>query len=1018
MFSYCRGCCNTFVSSHFRDHLRKSSHPECQAILVELNNAIFNAPLPTAPNHATSASSSQTATSTTPPPDGGEPSDGPISPIPVEVSGDLFGSYMDIDDTENIGRDGTGDNAQPDLRHDIEADSDDEDLEQAADEAELEISSEPEHAGRPPQPPGASTSFQPDHDAADIPSLADSEAPIPPQTPPSDRFPSYPSVVLQYQNPAAAVHSTKMHDQRRYQGSLSDSDSRYAPFSSRMEWDIARCAKSQPAGSAVFSELLAIPGVVDALGLSFRSMAELNDIIDKSLPGRPAFQREEIEIGGEIFEVYFRDVMACVEALYSDPVFAPYLLLAPERHFMDESMENRAYYEVNTGEWWWSTQVQLDSDVGPGRTIIPLIFSSDKTQLTLFGDTTVYPLYMTLGNIAKEIRHCPSLRAYVLIGYLPTSKLAHIKTKASRRRCVANLYHACLGKILKPTIKPGRRGKVMPSGDGVRRRCHPIHAIFSGDYPEQLLATGVPKDKCAQCPAGKAGFCSHQPVEQPFRELGPILEALHTVDDDAGSNYREVCKTYGVKPIIDPFWKDLPYANIYQSITPDVLHQLHQGLVKHIVKWLIEAFGPAELDARCRRLPPNHHIRLFMQGISPLSRVTGREHGQMCQFLLGLVIDIPHPQFRATFRIVATLRALLDFIQLAQFPFHTTKTLKALGDALQRFHEHKQHYVRSIKLFGTTDNYNTQFTERLHIDSAKIAYRASNRKEALMQMTKWLERQEKMTRHEKYIAWRIQGCPLPKRIKWPPMSFVHSPQMKLAKYPSVWAVSLDDLESVYGAKLFFASLARYVIPQNNPNITRRDLEKEINYFKLPSMRFPIWHRIKFIQHKPLMNEDQTVDTIHVRPPRADKRGRPVPARFDTVIVRIREDNDGSIYSYRVAQVRAVFSLTPAMIAQSLRKAHKQGITCPSHLAYVEWFSPFPRQPDASHRMYKITRSYAADGIRLVSTIPVSDILCSVHLLPKFGADAPREWLSSNVLEKCDQFFVNPFTSSHVFRLLM
>ena len=35
-----------------------------------------------------------------------------------------------------------------------------------------------------------------------------------------------------------------------------------------------------------------------------------------------------------------------------------------------------------------------------------------------------------------------------------------------------------------------------------------------------------------------------------------------------------------------------------------ILHQLYQGVIKHLVAWLTEAYGAAEIDARCRRLPP------------------------------------------------------------------------------------------------------------------------------------------------------------------------------------------------------------------------------------------------------------------------------------------------------------------------------------------------------------------------------------------------------------------------------
>ncbi|KAI0731511.1 hypothetical protein C8Q72DRAFT_757383, partial [Fomitopsis betulina] len=62
-----------------------------------------------------------------------------------------------------------------------------------------------------------------------------------------------------------------------------------------------------------------------------------------------------------------------------------------------------------------------------------------------------------------------------------------------------------------------------------------------------------------------------------------------------------------------------------------------------------------------------------------------------------------------------------------------------------------QHYVRAIKSYGTTDNYNTESTERLHIDFAKEAYRATNHKDEFPQMTKWLERREKVMQHADYV---------------------------------------------------------------------------------------------------------------------------------------------------------------------------------------------------------------------------------------------------------------------------
>ncbi|KAI0070846.1 hypothetical protein K474DRAFT_1607906 [Panus rudis PR-1116 ss-1] len=148
-------------------------------------------------------------------------------------------------------------------------------------------------------------------------------------------------------------------------------------------------------------------------------------------------------------------------------------------------------------KWWWETQDPVDGK--PGATIVPVIISSDKTQLTLFRNKVAYPVYMTIGNLPKEIRRKPSHGGQILLGYLPTTKLEHIRNKSARRRMIANLFHYSLRKIVKPLKTAGVEGVIMESGDGVCRRKHLILASYIGDYPEQVLVTGVKSGDCAVC---------------------------------------------------------------------------------------------------------------------------------------------------------------------------------------------------------------------------------------------------------------------------------------------------------------------------------------------------------------------------------------------------------------------------------------------------------------------------------------------------------------------------------------
>jgi hypothetical protein len=51
---------------------------------------------------------------------------------------------------------------------------------------------------------------------------------------------------------------------------------------------------------------------------------------------------------------------------------------------------------MNTAEWWWETQFALPAT----STIVPLLLATDKTLLTQHhGDTTAWPVYLTVGNL-------------------------------------------------------------------------------------------------------------------------------------------------------------------------------------------------------------------------------------------------------------------------------------------------------------------------------------------------------------------------------------------------------------------------------------------------------------------------------------------------------------------------------------------------------------------------------------------------------------------------------------------
>jgi len=470
----------------------------------------------------------------------------------------------------------------------------------------------------------------------------------------------------------------------------------------------------------------------------------------------------------------------------------------------------------------------------------------------------------------------------MLMGYIPTTWLEHITNKAARRHALANLFHACMHKILSPIETYGKTGIAMATGDGIWYCCHPILATFIGDYPEQLLVTCTSYNgRCPKCTVPQDELGSYEPF--PLCDIWTAIDVFSLCDGNSTA-FHTASYEVGLKPTYHPFWERLPYTNIFLSITPDLLHQLHQGIAKHLVHWLA-ILGSEEINARCSHLPPNHNARHFHKGITGLSRLTGQEHKDICRIILGVVVDLALPGIQSSMRLTHAIWALLDFFYLSQYSIHTTESLNTLDTALCRFHEEKEvfielgvwehfnlpklhslaHYRRSITLFGSADNYNTEQSERLHIDFTKNAYRATNFKDEYKQMTTWLERQEVMHQHTALIELRNGSSALSMQPS------VHYPSLPstlypfLTTYPSEKGVSFESLANQYGAIDFQDALADFIIQHNCPELSASAAQRCAGNTLIPFQRVSVFHKIKFANcdDSDQDSDKRTVDVIHI-----------------------------------------------------------------------------------------------------------------------------------------------------------
>lgn len=397
--------------------------------------------------------------------------------------------------------------------------------------------------------------------------------------------------------------------------------------------------------------------------------------------------------------------------------------------------------------------------------IAPIILSSDKTHLSQFrGDKTAWPVYLTIGNIAKETRRKPSARATILTGHMPVSKLECF-TKATRPLTGYRLFHLCMSKLLQPLVQAGKDGVDMACADSFIRRVYPILATYVADHPEQCLVACCNENRCPHCKVHRDR--RGEPLDSVLWDPDKFLKNMER--KQRGKKPKQF-EEEGLCAIFDPFWRDLPHADIFASITPDILHQLHKGVFKdHLVKWCTSILGEAEMDARFKRMNGYPGLHQFKKGILFVSQWTGAEHKQMQHVFVALLAGVPGVDDR----VLTVTRALIDFIYYAQFQLHTSQTLNALQSCLDTFHQHKdvfielgihedfnipkfhamEHYVAAIHALSSLDGYNSESPERLHVNYAKDGYRASKKRDFLEQMAIWLQRQEAIDLHASYVQW-------------------------------------------------------------------------------------------------------------------------------------------------------------------------------------------------------------------------------------------------------------------------
>ncbi|KAJ7587692.1 hypothetical protein C8J56DRAFT_1004560 [Mycena floridula] len=527
---------------------------------------------------------------------------------------------------------------------------------------------------------------------------------------------------------------------------------RWVPFVDKEEWELGSwLAKS--IGQTSTDGFLKLPIIQKRCKLSYHNNYSFQKKLDQLLIA-PEWKCEMVDVRGippgkkdpvvlEKVELWKRDPLKVIRELVGNPAFKDHMAYAPERAYTSGNLDSRMYDEMWTANWWWDLQEKLPV----GTTIVSVILSSDKTQLSVFsGDKSAWPVY-------------PTAHATILAGYLLVSKMEYFESGDARREASHALFHKCMRRLLKPLVKAGTEGVDMVCGADAFIRS----AAYVADFLEQCLITCATSSRCPRCTVP-----FHDRGDNAEWALRRVDETLAALEEQRRSGKSKKFERDGIQPVFEPLWKDLPHADIFSCITPDIFHQLHKGVFKeHLVKWCIELIGEEELDARFKAMSGYPGLRHFKNGITSVTQWTGQEHKEMQRVFVGLLAGT------VSNKVLIVVKALVDFIFYAEFQSHTNHTLAALDQCLKTFHDHKDlfielgirenfnipkfhtliHCISAIRNLGSADGYNTESPERLHINYAKRGYRASNKHDYTEQMTIWLQRQEAIARHQAYFGW-------------------------------------------------------------------------------------------------------------------------------------------------------------------------------------------------------------------------------------------------------------------------
>ncbi|KAJ3571968.1 hypothetical protein NP233_g3408 [Leucocoprinus birnbaumii] len=450
-----------------------------------------------------------------------------------------------------------------------------------------------------------------------------------------------------------------------------------------------------------------------------------------------------------------RDLTEVIRNAFNDPLthllhYAPFKLFHKGSTPPDSSQSQRIYGEVYTSDAFIEEykHVQLHGELPPDdphckreKSVAALMFSSDATQLTDFGNAKAWPIYLMLGNLSKYVRSDVSSGAMHHLAYIP-SLPESFKAFASRlysglwrsqesnimAHCRRDLMHAVWRVLLDEKFLHAYRYRIVITCiDGIERRIYPRIFSYSADYPEKALLATIrdkglhPCPRCLVCRLELHNLGLRRDKKTRVEKLQTFLYDKVSIARDAiyrlghtlqGPTVEALLGGVSAVPTVNAFVDRLgKNFNPSKMLTVDLLHEVELGTWKALFSYLVcilQAVNDrlvAELNERFKLVPmfgnSGAGIRRFPPNASEMKRMAARDFEDLLQCALPCFDGLLPPPLNR--RLMKLLYRFAEWHALAKLRMHSDATLELFAELTTELGHLLRHFRKNTTEYFKTD---------------------------------------------------------------------------------------------------------------------------------------------------------------------------------------------------------------------------------------------------------------------------------------------------------------------------